>query len=73
LSVICYLNDQWKTEDRGSLLLYLPDGPLDILPISGRLVCFRSDQIEHEVQPATRERLSLTGWLLDQEISLNIR
>jgi SM-20-related protein len=29
-------------------------------------VCFRSDQIEHEVLPATRERLSLTGWMLDQ-------
>jgi SM-20-related protein len=50
--------------------MYVPDGPVDILPLAGRLVCFRSDQIEHEVLPATRERLSLTGWLLDQHSDL---
>jgi len=66
LSLICYLNQDWTREHGGELRMYLPDGPLDILPIEGRLVCFRSDQIEHEVLPATRDRLSLTGWLLDQ-------
>jgi SM-20-related protein len=38
----------------------------DVLPVAGRLVCFRSDLLEHEVLPATRERLSLTGWLIDK-------
>lgn len=66
LSVICYLNAGWKPEHGGQLRMHLPDGPLDILPLCGRLVCFRSDQIEHEVLPATRDRLSLTGWMLDQ-------
>jgi SM-20-related protein len=66
LSVICYLNNNWQEEHGGQLRMYLPDGTHDILPLSGRLVCFRSDQIEHEVLPATRERLSLTGWILDQ-------
>lgn len=66
LSIICYLNDGWKEENGGQLRIYLPDGPLDVLPTSGRLVCFRSDLLEHEVLPATRERLSLTGWILDQ-------
>jgi SM-20-related protein len=66
LSVICYLNQDWKEEHGGQLRMYLPDGTRDILPSAGRLVCFRSDQIEHEVLPATRERLSLTGWILDQ-------
>jgi SM-20-related protein len=66
LSVICYLNENWKAEHGGQLRIYLPDGPQDILPIAGRLVCFRSDQLEHEVLPASRERLSLTGWILDQ-------
>jgi SM-20-related protein len=65
LSVICYLNQDWKEEHGGQLRLYLPDGQRDILPLAGRLVCFRSDQIEHEVLPATRDRLSLTGWILD--------
>jgi SM-20-related protein len=66
LSVICYLNREWKEEHGGQLRMYLPDGNMDFLPLAGRLVCFRSDQIEHEVLPATRERLSLTGWMLDQ-------
>jgi SM-20-related protein len=66
LSVICYLNENWLEEHGGQLRMFLPDGPKDVLPLAGRLVCFRSDQIEHEVVPATRERLSLTGWILDQ-------
>jgi len=66
LSIICYLNENWKEEDGGQLRIYLPEGPSDILPLAGRLVCFRSDILEHEVLPATRERLSLTGWMLDQ-------
>jgi SM-20-related protein len=70
LSVICYLNNDWKEEHGGQLRMYLPERSLDVLPIAGRLVCFRSDQIEHEVLPATRERLSLTGWILDQLVEL---
>lgn len=70
LSVICYLNEDWKEEHGGHLRIYLPDGPLNILPIAGRIVCFRSDQLEHEVLPATRARLSLTGWMLDQYADL---
>ena len=66
LSIICYLNENWKQEHGGQLRIHLPEGPIDVLPIAGRLVCFRSDQLEHEVLPATRERLSLTGWILDQ-------
>lgn len=66
LSVICYLNENWTDEHGGQLRMFLPEGIKDILPVAGRLVCFRSDKIEHEVLPATRERLSLTGWILDQ-------
>lgn len=66
LSVICYLNTNWKEAEGGQLRIYTPDGPVDVLPQAGRLVCFRSDQLEHEVLPATRERMSLTGWILDQ-------
>jgi SM-20-related protein len=66
LSVICYLNPDWKEEQGGQLRMFLPDRAIEVLPVSGRLICFRSDQIEHEVLPASRERLSLTGWILDQ-------
>jgi SM-20-related protein len=70
LSVICYLNKNWEDAHGGQLRVYLPNQTLDITPIAGRLVCFRSDLIEHEVLPATRERLSLTGWLLNQYADL---
>jgi SM-20-related protein len=69
LSVICYLNSDWQETDGGQLALYLPDPEetserqITIAPLGGRLVCFESARLEHEVIPATRERLSLTGWL----------
>jgi SM-20-related protein len=66
LSVICYLNENWRAAQGGQLRMYLPDGEQDVFPIAGKLVCFRSDRIEHEVLPASRERMSLTGWMLDQ-------
>lgn len=66
LSVICYLNNEWREEHGGQLRMHIDKRIHDFLPIAGRLVCFRSDEIEHEVLPATRERKSLTGWVLDQ-------
>lgn len=66
LSVICYLNESWKEEQGGQLRIYTEGTSQDVLPIAGRLVCFRSDVLEHEVLPATRERLSLTGWIVDR-------
>lgn len=66
LSIILYLNKDWKEGEGGQLRMHLPQGSKDIFPEAGRLICFRSDTIEHEVLPASRERLSLTGWILDQ-------
>jgi len=34
----------------------------DLLPEGGSLVVFLSAGFEHEVLPATRERMSITGW-----------
>lgn len=70
ISVICYLNHDWTEEDGGQLRMYLPNELLDFTPIAGRLICFRSDQIEHEVLAARRDRVSLTGWLLDRPIDM---
>lgn len=71
LSVICYLNEEWLPEHGGELRLYLPEAGgtetiKDVLPIAGRLICFRSDLLEHEVLTTNRHRYSITGWLLDQ-------
>lgn len=66
MTSILYLNDDWAARDGGQLRLYTdPDDPRayqDILPHGGRLVTFLSAEFEHEVRPATRDRLSLTGW-----------
>ncbi len=64
LTVIFYLNKDWKTEDGGQLRIYLEDGTwVDVLPEAGTFVLFLSDKLEHEVLPGTRERKSITGWL----------
>jgi len=66
ISVICYLNKDWNDNDGGQLRVYMDGNHKDYLPLGGRLVCFRSDLLEHEVLPATRERASITGWMLDR-------
>jgi SM-20-related protein len=62
LSCALYLNENWRSDDGGALRLYQPDGHQDVLPHAGTLVVFLSARFEHEVLPARRERLSLTGW-----------
>ncbi|MEK6476109.1 2OG-Fe(II) oxygenase [Catalinimonas sp. 4WD22] len=69
ISTVCYLNKDWEEKDGGQLRMFLPDEEFDIAPLSGRLVCFRSE-IEHEVLITTRSRYSITGWMLDQHTSL---
>ena len=66
LSLVCYLNDDWCEADGGALRLYLDpgaleDGAVDVWPLAGSSICFLSE-LEHEVLPATRERLSLAAW-----------
>ena len=63
VSAVVYLNQGWLPEHGGHLRMYL-DGNVDydVLPIGGCLVVFLSGEIPHEVMPATRDRLSLTGW-----------
>ena len=75
LSVICYLNTNWHESDGGQLALFLPETQpgegeqeITIQPIGGRLVCFESGRLEHEVRPAVRERLSVTGWLKTESV-----
>jgi SM-20-related protein len=41
----------------------VPEAGIEVLPLGGRLVTFLSDGLPHEVLPASRERISITGWL----------
>jgi len=62
LSIVSYLNQDWLPEHGGELRLHLPHGSVDVLPHAGTSIVFLSS-IEHEVLPATRERLSIAAWL----------
>lgn len=63
ISVVIYLNDNWLTEQGGALRLYPHNLPTqDISPVACRMVVFLSAEMLHEVLPATRDRMSLTGW-----------
>ncbi|SMD34757.1 SM-20-related protein [Reichenbachiella faecimaris] len=66
ISVILYLNKNWKEGDGGELKLYLENEEKTIEPIAKRIVFMRSDQVEHEVLETNVDRYSLTGWLLYQ-------
>jgi SM-20-related protein len=64
VSAVFYLNEAWRAADGGALRLYLADGSSrDILPHAGTLLLFLSAQFEHEVLPATRERMSIACWM----------
>ena len=72
LTFVCYLNESWIPSYGGALRAYHEVGNVekytDIYPECGKLVCFRSDIIEHEVLPVYTERYSITGWMLDRLI-----
>ena len=67
VSVVLYLNADWHSNEGGELCLYSGPAPVEacrtIQPHGGTLVLFASADTPHEVRPATRARLSLSGWL----------
>jgi SM-20-related protein len=62
LSLVLYLNRDWPAEAGGALRLHLAEGTHDIAPAGGTCVVFLSDEVEHEVLPATRDRYSIAAW-----------
>ena len=62
-SLINYLNNNWLDEDGGQLVVYQDKGSQIILPHSQTAVFFKSDEMEHEVTKANRQRMSISGWL----------
>lgn len=62
-SLINYLNENWQEENGGQLLVYQNDEIQKITPHSQTAVFFKSDEVEHEVTKANRNRMSITGWL----------
>ena len=62
-SLINYLNDDWLEADGGELLLYQQQTVQKVSPHAQTAVFFKSDEMEHEVTPSHRSRMSITGWL----------
>lgn len=61
MSLVSYLNTDWDEADGGALRLHAEGGGVDVMPEGGSSVCFLSE-LEHEVLPAARERLSIAAW-----------
>lgn len=66
ISVILYLNDDWKKGDGGELKIFKKEGAVLIEPMGKRLVMFKSGVVPHEVLTTNVSRYSLTGWLLNK-------
>ncbi|MGJ8647828.1 MAG: 2OG-Fe(II) oxygenase [Marinomonas colpomeniae] len=66
LSMVLYLNEDWKDGDGGELIIYDEHNPEIELgrfpPIKGRLAIFLSECFYHEVNVANRTRHSIAGW-----------
>ncbi len=67
VTVILYLNPDWQPGDGGELKLRTTAGDKDgafelIEPRLGTTVCFLAGDFWHEVLPAKKTRMSITGW-----------
>jgi SM-20-related protein len=65
ISMVLYLNQNWNPDNGGELRIHHQNQeapPIDIKPLGGRLVCFFSADVLHEVLPAKKERMSFAGW-----------
>ena len=67
LTLLAYLNKDWRDEDGGVLRLHRPDrpatGPVDVAPLADRCVVFWSDaRTPHEVLPAHKARWAISAW-----------
>ncbi|WP_376770963.1 2OG-Fe(II) oxygenase [Marinobacter arenosus] len=74
VSLVLYLNDDWRAEDGGELRVFNRDSENEIcgqvLPEAGRMALFLSEEIPHEVLPAHRTRYSLACWFRQDEVPL---
>jgi SM-20-related protein len=72
VSIIGYLNPDWKIGDGGELLIYdnkptiapHKQSVIDTIePMMGRVVLMLSKEVPHEVALSKTDRYSITGWL----------
>lgn len=78
ITFILYLNENWKKGDGGELTIYHAthenERVIQIEPSLGTFLLFRSDLFPHQVETNLKQRLSITGWLRnDNPILSNYR
>jgi SM-20-related protein len=63
VSTVIYFNPNWVSGDGGELRVHGENAmSRDFAPVGGRLVCFLSSKIIHEVLCSHKTRLSFAGW-----------
>jgi SM-20-related protein len=65
LSLVTYLNPDWLSTDAGELVIYQDSDDRQgkyVRPELGTLAVFLSEEFEHEVKAAKRDRYSIAGW-----------
>lgn len=65
LSIVVYLNEEWRSQDGGELVIYQDDNDqvgTKVAPQFATVAVFLSERFPHEVLPAKRPRLSIAGW-----------
>ncbi|MFM7726822.1 MAG: 2OG-Fe(II) oxygenase, partial [Flavobacteriales bacterium] len=68
VSSVLYLNTDWLEQDGGELRIYSDEEAFrTILPQLGTLALFLSE-LEHEVITTSRDRMSITGWMLNEKL-----
>lgn len=68
VSTVLYLNTDWLEQDGGELRIYSDEEAFrTILPQLGTLALFLSE-LEHEVIITSRDRMSITGWMLNEKL-----
>lgn len=71
ISFVLYLNEGWKNGDGGELKIFEPSGnEIIIEPLAMRCVIFKSATVLHQVMPTTKDRYSVTGWLLNNPVGV---
>ena len=66
VSFVFYLNENWTENNGGQLRIFGQNNrAFDVEPEAGKLVVFLSEK-EHEVMMTRHQRMSITGWMLNQ-------
>ncbi len=71
LSLVFYLNRDWREQDGGQLAIYDDAGRecQRIQPTAGTLVMFLSQTVPHAVLPTHRWRASIASWMRVRELA----